>query len=402
MKKAVNKIVKTHTKKLERLTRNTVLPFTSNEMITNLWSCDLTSQQLEVLKYELTHSICLPRINKSDVFTCFELINGTMIKHLKDRKEKGKVVADLSHIANSYILTHRPTVADLKKYKVLKDLRRNPNIMILNPDKGNGVVILDRSDYDTGVLKIISDSTKFKPIKEDPTLLRESQLQRFLRKLKTNGHLDPKVYSKIYPSGSQPARIYGLPKMHKPRGPNSLPPFRPIVSSIGTYNCELAKYLCSLLQPYIPSNYCTQDSFTFVKEIQDIPLSGNFMVSFDVESLFTNIPLDECIDIVVRFVKEDKTDIKLSATELKTLSCFATAQTHFLFKGSFYDQLDGGSTGSPLAPVLANLFVGHNEKDWIENYKGSKILFYRRYVDDTFCVCEREQDAVFFYNYINS
>ena len=110
VKKAVNKIVKTHTKKLERLTRNTILPFTSKEMITNLWSSNLTSQQLEVLKYGLTHSICPPWINKSDVFTCFELINGTMIKHLKDRKEKGKVVDDLSHIANSYILVHWPTV----------------------------------------------------------------------------------------------------------------------------------------------------------------------------------------------------------------------------------------------------------------------------------------------------
>ena len=63
--------------------------------------------------------------------------------------------------------------------------------------------------------------------------------------------------------------------MHKPRGPNSLPPFRPIVSSIGTYSYEPAEYLCSVLQPYIPTNYCTQDSFTFVNEIQDIPLSDN-------------------------------------------------------------------------------------------------------------------------------
>ena len=117
---------------------------------------------------------------------------------------------------------------------------------------------MDRSDYDSGVLKIINDSTKFKPLKEDPTLLRESQLQQFLRKLISNGHLDPKVYSKIYSSCSPPARIYGLPKMQKPRGPNTLPPFRPIVSSIGTYNYELAKYLCSLLQPYIPGNDCTQ------------------------------------------------------------------------------------------------------------------------------------------------
>ena len=99
-----------------------------------------------------------------------------------------------------------------------------------------------------------------------------------------------------------------------------------------------------------------------VNEIQDIPLSGNFMVSFDVESLFTNIPFDECIDLAVRYIKEDNTDIKLSATELKTLLRFATAQTPFLFSGSFYDQVDGVSMGSPHAPVLANLFMGHNTK----------------------------------------
>ena len=64
-----------------------------------------------------------PRINKSDIFTCFELINGTMIRHLKDRNLKGRVVAELSHLANSYVLAHRPTVADLNKYKVLKDLK---------------------------------------------------------------------------------------------------------------------------------------------------------------------------------------------------------------------------------------------------------------------------------------
>ena len=120
------------------------------------------------------------------------------------------------------------------------------------------------------------------------------------------------MYSKIYPSGSRPARIYGLPKIHtKPRGPSSLPPFRRIVSSIGTYNYQLAKYLCSLLQYYVRTNYCTQYSFTFVHEIQEILLSVNLMASFDVESSFTNTPFNECIDLTVRYIKEDDTDIKV-------------------------------------------------------------------------------------------
>lgn len=69
-----------------------------------------------------------------------------------------------------------------------------------------------------------------------------------------------------------------------------------------------------------------------------------------------------------------------------TIFHFATAETHFLFKGSFYDQIDGVAMGSPLAPVLTNPFMGHHEKIWLEQYKGPEVLFYRRYVDDTFCL----------------
>ena len=60
--------------------------------------------------------------------------------------------------------------------------------------------------------------------------------------------------------------------------------------------------------------------------------------------------LDECIDLAVRYIKEDNTDIKLGATELEAILRFARAQTHFLFKGSFYDQVDDVSMGSLLAP----------------------------------------------------
>ena len=157
------------------LTRNVVLPFDSKETVTNLSSCCLTSEQLDILKFGLTHSIGPPRINKSDVFVCFELINDTMVKKLQDRTQNPKLVSALSHLAHSYSLAHRPTVADLKSYKLLKDLRKNKNIVILKPDKGNGVVVLDRTAYDGGILKIISDTSKFKVLAEDPTLLREGR-----------------------------------------------------------------------------------------------------------------------------------------------------------------------------------------------------------------------------------
>jgi len=75
----------------------------------------------------------------------------------------------------------------------------------LEPDKGNGVVVLDGTAYDRGILKIINDTSKFKPLGNDPTLNQEGKLQRFLRDLKKKGHLDQELYDAIYPSGSQAA-----------------------------------------------------------------------------------------------------------------------------------------------------------------------------------------------------
>jgi len=125
------------------------------------------------------------------------------------------------------------------------------------------------------------------------------------------------------------------------------------------------------------------------------------MVSFDVESLFENIPLEECVNLAVDYISEGNPDLQLTTTELRKIFNFATAQTHFLFKGSFFDQIDGVAMGSPFAPVLANLFMGQHEKVLLKNYKASSIVFYRRYVDDTFFLFDTEHDATLFFDYIN-
>ena len=106
-------------------------------------------------------------------------INHTMAKNLRDTKQARKLASDLSHLAYSYVPSYRPTTADLKKLRVLKELKKNKNIVILKPDKGNGVFV-------RGILKIFNDTSKFRPIKDDPTLLTEGRLQRLLRKLKKN------------------------------------------------------------------------------------------------------------------------------------------------------------------------------------------------------------------------
>ena len=64
-------------------------------------------------------------------------------------------------------------------------------------------------------------------------------------------------------------------------------------------------------------------------------------------------------------------------------------------------KIDGVAICSQLAPVLANLFMGHHEKNWLQQYDGPAIYFYRRYVDDTFCLFNNEKDSLEFFHYIN-
>ena len=147
--------------------------------------------------------------------------------------------------------------------------------------------------------------------------IREGKLQRFSRKLRSENQLDETSYKKIYPTGSQPARFYGLPKQHKKRDGGAPLPLRPIVSSIGAYNYNLSKYLASILDPCIPGKHTTQDSLSFVNEFTNIQSQNKFLISFDVESLFTNILLSETIDLAVETILKHNPEFPISKANLK-------------------------------------------------------------------------------------
>ena len=72
----------------------------------------------------------------------------------------------------------------IHQHRILRDLRKNNKLVITKPDKGNGVVILDRTLYNNAIHELISDTSKFEKLDSDPTIKREASLQRFLRKLK--------------------------------------------------------------------------------------------------------------------------------------------------------------------------------------------------------------------------
>ena len=200
---------------------------------------------------------------------------------------------------------------------------------------------------------------------------------------------------------SKPASIYGLPKIHKLNINKNNLSLCPIISSIGTYNYNLSKFLTNLLALIIPTTNCTKDSFIFCEEIKKVRVTNKFLTCYGVCSLFTSIPLKETIDIAVDLLFEHNPDFQITKNELKRIFDFATSGTHFLFDGIFYDQIDGVAMESPLGPVLANVFMGYQEANSLQVFKDCEIILYRRYVDDIICLFNSESDADKFYEFLN-
>ena len=139
------------------------------------------------------------------------------------------------YLANSCFYNYKLSPCIVPKPCILRNLRKNKDIIITKPDKENGVVITDGKLYDNAIQEIISNTSKFKKLNEDTILKREASLQSFLSKLKQKNFFNENEYDKLYSSGSAPARIYGTPKMHKSSSSDSFPKLCLIVSSIGTF-----------------------------------------------------------------------------------------------------------------------------------------------------------------------
>ena len=129
------------------------------------------------------------------------------------------------------------------------------------------------------------------------------------------------------------------------------------------------------------------------------------MVSFDVENLFTNVPLHETINIILDqlFPNDFSKVLGLTKDLFKNLLELSVLNSFFIFNNKLYKQIEGLGMGLPLGPTFANIFMCFKEQIWLSDCPIEfKPSFYKRYVDDTFMLFKDRSQAVKFLSYLNS
>ena len=412
-KNAISQTRATHSAKLHKLGISPIsVTLDPSKVIYNYSDRVLTNSQKHALLLGLDFNLPIRHINFNKYFFAFEKLIATysnfdIFNHIPNAVNELK--GRLKCIANKYYYNFKPhkNICPLfnKNHLIsLKSLASDKDLYITKPDKGQGVVILNKLDYINKVHDVIDDASTFTKltITEQQLVTKlEDKLNNQLRKLKANGSLPDSFYDKAYSSGSKIGFLYGLPKIHKDNCP-----IRPILSACSTHNYQLAKLLVPFLSNLAVNEYSLSNSYEFSTSINSINNANNFyMCSFDIVSLYTNVPVNESIAVILDclFANDSSLYEGFTREEFKKLLELTLMDSYFKFNGSIYKQITGLSMGSPISPLIANIFLNKFETSILNNCPVNfKPQFYKRYLDDTFLLFKDEQQSKQFFNYINS
>ena len=133
----------------------------------------------------------------------------------------------------------------------------------------------------------------------------------------------------------------------------------------GTY--KRAKFFVTLLRHLTSNQFTLRNSFEFAKIIYEKD-AALFISSLDVNSLFTNVPLEETIHICIDELFKSNSSIHgLNKNQITEMLSLTTKESIILFDMVFYTHVDGAAMGSPMGPSLANAFLCDHETKWLND-----------------------------------
>src|SRR5215469_120300 len=366
--------------------------FSNSELILNLSSFELKYYEQIVLGFGLSFGFT----EGSDLYERFlhnyqKFLKYTNLDCFKDENfsfaVKGFILNEISHCCNN---DSAPKVL----IDALFNLKKVNNVIFSRADKGNKIVILDKDLYLEKAYNLLNNELVYKKLLSNPLKNAQSNYNSKLKLILKNHHDLIKNFTSYLPNL---AYFYGLPKIHK-----SDVPLRPIISNVNTITYKLAKWISNILSPLIGSisSSHVENSSVFVEKVRHVVLSGKRMLSFDVTSLFTSVPTDVVLVWLREYILKSSFALPVSIDCFFDLLKLSLSFSHFSFNGEFFTQISGLSMGSPLSPILRNIFMEFFERRFLVDILLDGFIWYR-YVDDIFAVLPVDLDLEFILQRLN-
>ena len=268
---------------------------------------------------------------------------------------------------------------------MLRALKNNDKIIIRKADKSNIYVILDRNDYKTKLDIILNDESKFVHIEGNPIKNFKKRLNLII---KTNNAVSNYLKLPVLVGDYNPGYIYGNCKIHKDI---NNPPLRPIISQIPSPTYNMANIINSILEPFLPARHSIRSTDKLL-DLLKITKPKGILASLDVESLFTNLPIDETIEIILKCVYQHPTLLapNLPKDTLRQLLEICTKPKNLPVNILMVLSTDGVAMGSPLGCTFVNYYMSHIENDVLSTTVNKPAL-YALFVDDIIIVVNDEK-----------
>lgn len=268
-----------------------------------------------------------------------------------------------------------------------KFLKQNRDIFLTRADKGNITVAINRSTYNRKMTELLNDTDTYTIIEKNPVKKLERDLDNLLKSWKNKEYIESKEYYRLRSNDKLLPKAYGVPKIHKIDNP-----LRIIVSSINTPLYSLALYLHKIIKNSLPkARSFVENSFDLYKKLTGFEIGDDdILMSLDVVSLFTNVPIELALNSLENRWSYIKKHTQIPQLDFINSVKFVLTSTYFTFNDIIYGQTFGTPMGSPLSPIIADIVLQDIENKALYKLKFNIPIYYR-YVDDIFLVTKRDR-----------
>ena len=246
-------------------------------------------------------------------------------------------------------------------------------------------------------------SDEISTLNKDPTKKINLELKKILTKTSLLEH--PKTLIEMNPN---PPQIQGYVKIHKAdeKTPIKKVPVRPVVPTCQAPTYKTEKFLSSFFKKHVKwkSKYSIKNSIELANLLSNIDLPRNAkLISLDIDSMYTNVNRQTAFHSCHEVLKSHSNLSEAERKQYIDLAKFTTENNYFQFQDKFYQLNRGLAMGSPLSPLMSEIFMSKFDQLICENEKWTKsIFFYRRYVDDIFLIWRgTDRELSKFVNQIN-